>query len=198
VKKLLEGVWSWSVWKAGAFKGVAFNGTYLELGDERVVIDPPPLTSWDLDHMRALGAPTRVVVTNVNHLRASDEVCATFDATLHVPAADAEALAHPEAETYADGDVLFGLRVLTLAHQKSPGESVLYSSERKLLLVGDALIGTPRGSLCMLPDAKFSDVGAARRELGRLRELELEALIMGDGDSILSGGSAAIEAFLAG
>ena len=93
MKQLIDGAWVWSVWKQGAFEGVAFNGYYLELGDERVVVDPPPLNDWDVEHLSALGAPTQVVVTNTHHLRAATAVCERFGAKLHVPAADAESIA---------------------------------------------------------------------------------------------------------
>lgn len=198
MKELLEGVWTWSSWKAGSFRGVAFNGYSLVLGDERVVVDPPPLNDWDVEHLMALGAPTQVVVTNAHHLRAAVAVCDRFGAALHVPAADAEAIACEGASEFGDGDELFGLRVIGLVDQKTAGESALYWPGRKLLIVGDALIGTPAGSLTMLPAKKFADVGAARAGLARLAELDVEVLLPGDGEPILSRASEALRLFLEG
>lgn len=198
MKKLLDGVWTWSVWKPGAFRDVSFNGYLLAVGEERVVVDPPPLTTWDLEHLVALGGATRVVVTNANHLRAAAPLCEQFGASLHVPAADADRITCDGATSYVDGDDLFGLRVVGLQDQKTPGESGLYWADRKLLVVGDALIGVPARSVCMLPPAKYADVDAARRGLSRLTELDVGVLLTGDGAPILEDASAAIAAFLGG
>lgn len=195
MQQLLENVWAWRVWKAGAFRGVSFNGTFLVAGEERIVVDPPPLNDWEHEHLADLGAPTHVVVTNANHLRAAPALRDRYGAKLLVPAADGDRIQVDADGTFADGDAIGPLTVVGLADQKTPGESGLHWGERKLLVLGDALIGTPRGGLSLLPAAKYADVVRAREGLRRLTELEVDALVLGDGDPILSGGGTALRAF---
>lgn len=196
MQELRPGVFHYRVWRPGSFKGVSFNGTYLirESG-ERVLIDPPPLNAWELEHLEALGQPTTILITNANHLRAGAELRQSTGAKLLVPAADAERIAAEVDGTFAAGDRIAGLEVIGLADQKTPGESALYDAEQKLLILGDALIGTPAGALSLLPDAKFQDPARAREGLKVLLEREVETLILGDGESLLRGVREALLSF---
>ncbi|MBV9149119.1 MAG: cupin domain-containing protein [Candidatus Eremiobacteraeota bacterium] len=56
-----------------------------------------------------------------------------------------------------------------------------------MILVGDAVIGSPRGSLSLLPDQKYGDVRKAALGLRRLLAFQPEILLVGDGASIFSG-----------
>jgi len=188
MQELLPGVFHYRVWRPGSFRGVSFNGTYLvrEAG-ERVLIDPPPLNAWELEHLDALGAPSLILITNANHVRAAAELRERTGAKLLVPEADAGRIEVEVDGTFAPGEVVAGLEVIGLSDQKTPGESALYDAERKLMILGDALIGTPGGALSLLPDAKFQDPAAARVGLRVLLEREVEALVLGDGESLLRG-----------
>ncbi len=80
-----------------------------------------------------------------------------------------------------------------LRHMKSPGESALLLKQDKgYLILGDALIGKPPGELRLLPAEKFADVNKAKESLTRLLDYEYEAILTGDGASILSGGKDAV------
>jgi hypothetical protein len=46
----------------------------------------------------------------------------------------------------------------------------------------------------MLPADKFADVAAARLGVAHLAELEVEVILVGDGDDLLVGGSDALRA----
>jgi uncharacterized cupin superfamily protein len=195
VQQQLDGVWTWRVWRPGSFRGVSFNGTYLEAGDERLVIDPPPLNTWELEHLEQLGGPTTVVITNANHLRAGPELRSRFGARLLVPAADRDRVETDVDGTFEHGDRIGPLTVVALDDQKTPGESALHWPERRLLILGDALIGAPRHGLSLLPESKFADPARAREGLRRLLDLDVDAVLVGDGESILAGGAAALRAF---
>ena len=69
--------------------------------------------------------------------------------------------------------------------------------QRRLLILGDALIGKPPGSLSLLPDGKFEDSALARQGVSRLTELDVDVVLVGDGASILKGGGKAIRRFVA-
>lgn len=202
MQELRAGVYSWRVWRPGSFKGVSFNGTYLVQGEERVVVDPPPLNAWELEHMDALGAPTLILITNANHFRAAPQLKARHPAArLLVPAADRDAIFASEPEAgcvdgvFHPGEVLAGLEVIGLEHQKSPGESALFDPVRELAILGDAMIGTPAGSLSLLPAAKYADLEAAREGLRVLGQRPIDALILGDGEPVLRGARGALQAF---
>ena len=86
-----------------------------------------------------------------------------------------------------------------LRNMKSPGESaLLLKQDRSYLILGDALIGKPAGELRLLPAEKFADVNKAKESLKRLLDYEYEAVLAGDGTSILSGGKDAIRRALTG
>lgn len=199
MQELRPGVFHYRVWRPGSFKGVSFNGTYLVGEQERVLIDPPPLNAWEREHLEALGAPTLILVTNANHVRAAAELRQETGAKLLVPEADAERIAVEVDGTFSPGETVAGLEVIGLADHKTPGESAFYDPERKLLILGDALIGTPGGGgvggLSLLPDAKFADPAKAREGLRVLLEREVETLVLGDGESLLKGAREALLSF---
>src|SRR3989454_12001381 len=60
------------------------------------------------------------------------------------------------------------------------------------LIVGDALIGRPAGQLNLLPAEKFADVNKAKASLTRLLKYNFDAILVGDGTSILAGAKEAV------
>ena len=101
--------------------------------------------------------------------------------------------------TFKDGELLpGGIWVIHLKDQKSPGESALFIQQGKgILIVGDALIGKPAGSLRMLPAEKYADAAKAKEGLRRLLKYHFDAILVGDGTSILTGAKQAVEQTLA-
>jgi hypothetical protein len=63
------------------------------------------------------------------------------------------------------------------------------------VIVGDAVIGKPSGALGMLPDDKFADAVRARAGLRVLLDAkyDYDAVLVGDGVSLPTGGRAALE-----
>jgi glyoxylase-like metal-dependent hydrolase (beta-lactamase superfamily II) len=98
-------------------------------------------------------------------------------------------------KTFKDGELLpGGIWVVHLRDQKSPGESALFLQQGKgILIVGDALIGKPAGSLSLLPPEKYADAGKAKEGLRRLLKYNFDAILVGDGTSILTGAKQAVE-----
>jgi glyoxylase-like metal-dependent hydrolase (beta-lactamase superfamily II) len=98
-------------------------------------------------------------------------------------------------QTYKDGELLpGGIWAIHLSDQKSPGESALFLQRGKgILIVGDALIGKPAGSLTMLSHEKYADQAKAREGLKRLLKYAFDAILVGDGTSILTGAKPAVE-----
>jgi len=121
-----------------------------------------------------------------------------FRCQLQVPEADAPQMDLKPTKTFKDGELLTGgIWVIQLKDQKSPGESALFIQQGKgVLIVGDALIGKPAGSVSLLPAEKYADVGKAREGLGRLLKYHFDSLLVGDGTSILTGAKQAVERLL--
>jgi len=65
-----------------------------------------------------------------------------------------------------------------------------------VLIVGDALIGKPAGSVSLLPAEKYADLAKAKEGLRRLLKYEFDSLLVGDGASILTGGKSVVERLL--
>lgn len=194
MRELLDGIRVWSVWNED--RQLDFNGYLVELGGQRVAIDPVSPGPEDEQALAAAGLDL-VIVTNRDHRRAAPALRERAGARLLAPELDAPLLDVPVDGTFRDGELLGGaLRVVHLPDQKSPGESALYWAERRVLFLGDALWGKPPGGLTMLPPAKYADPARARASLRRLLELEVDAVLVGDGTPILTGGGAALRAFL--
>ena len=60
---------------------------------------------------------------------------------------------------------------------KSPGEVALHWADKRLLIVGDACVGTPPGGLSLLPPAVIDAPDELRRSLRRIAgELDFDTL----------------------
>lgn len=195
-REILEGVWMWSTFSED--KGFYFNGFAFQTSDGVVVVDPPSATPPVFDALAAIGKPVLVIVTNRDHERQSDAFRRRLGVPVAAPALDASLLKRTPEQTFADNDSLpGGFRVVHLPNQKSPGESALHLRGRRMLVVGDALIGNPPGELNMLPDGKYAVPRSAREVLAVLAQFPtgLETILTGDGEPILSNAQEVLERF---
>jgi hypothetical protein len=190
---VLDGVARWSVWNEP--RKLWFNGHLLRVGDAVVAIDPVPMSEAVAAAISAWGPPVLCVVTNRDHERATDLVRQRWGARVLVPWADAQTMTLVGDDVIGDGDELAGaLRVVAVKAAKSPGELAIHWPARRLLVIGDAALGRPSGALSMLPAEKLPDLAAARAGAASLGALEVDVVLVGDGDDLLSGGSAALRA----
>jgi glyoxylase-like metal-dependent hydrolase (beta-lactamase superfamily II) len=194
---LFPGIWHWS-WFSEE-KQLDFNGLLLNLGNHRILVDPPPLSPEDQAELARGGGVDCILITNRDHEREAAALKQAFRCPVWVPEADAAQMMLKPDCTYTDGAVLpGGMRAIQLEGQKSPGESALWLEQGEgILIVGDAFIGKPPGSVSLLPPEKYADVSKAREGLKRLLRYRFDALLVGDGVSILSGAKAVVERFLA-
>lgn len=193
MKLLLPDIWQWS-WFSQE-KQIDFNGLFLTVGEHRVLVDPPPMTAEDKLQIRKGGRVDYILLTNRDHERDAAVYQAEFGCQVMVPEADASQMTIKADKTYKDGELLpGGIWAIHLTDQKSPGESVLFLQRWKgILIVGDALIGKPPGSLTMLPSEKYADAAKAREGLRRLLKYHFDAILVGDGAVILTGAKPAVE-----
>jgi hypothetical protein len=196
MKQILPGIWQWSCFSDE--KQLDFNGLFLTVGEHRILVDPPPMTPADVLHIKRGGRVDYILITNRDHLREAAAYKADFACQLWLPEIDASQMDVKADKMYKDGELLSGgIWAVHLHDQKSPGECALFIQQGKgIMIVGDALIGKPPGSVSMLPSEKYPDTTKARDGLRRLLKYNFDALLVGDGASILSGAKPVVETAL--
>jgi len=196
--EILKDVYIWSVFSEE--KKLNFNGYFIPTQHPlfgNVVIDPPPVSGLDLAQMESLGSVQQIIITNRNHIRWSRELQEKFDAEIRMNSADVQSEDLISDHNFSDGDMIAGfLETVVIPDNKSPGETALYWKDRKILFVGDALIGKPPGEVSLLPAGIYAEAEKARAGIKVLNNLEFDALLLGDGDPIPTGGKEAVERFL--
>ena len=197
MNEIVKDIYIWSVFSEE--KKLNFNGYFIPTQHPlfgNVVIDPPLVSDLDLAQMETLGSVQQILITNRNHIRWSRELRKKFNAEIRMNSADAQSEDMISDHNFGDGDMLAGfLKAVVIPDNKSSGETALYWEEKKILFLGDALIGKPPGDVSLLSPEKYADIEKARAGIQVLDDLNFDSLLMGDGDPILTGGKKAIERF---
>jgi len=166
--------------------GYNFNGYLVRLGEGNLCIDPVQPSDACLADIARIGC-AKILLTNRNHSRATNAVRARTGARSFIHPDDAAHARNQGAEI--DGDLKVGEKIgpltIVAVPGKSPGEVALHWPERKLLIVGDAVIGNPPGRCGLLREKVMDDPARLRRSVRKLLDLEFETLLFGDGASIL-------------
>ena len=145
------------------------------------------------------GAVDHVILTHLHgdHVGSMTEVMdAAASATAHAGEADLLSIASPRAiESVADGDEVFGLRIVaTPGH--TAGHICVYDEEAALLVAGDALTGTGGGVGGAVPN--FSDdMVAADASVRKLAALRIDTVLFGHGEPVIGGAGAQLAALAA-
>lgn len=182
---IFDDLYSWSVFSDT--RQMDFNGHLWVRPEGNVLIDPPPMIPSDLVQLYQLGNTDYIIITNRDHEREAFFFQKEMGAKVLVHEADAGQLTQPADQTLTDGEMIVpGLSVISLHHGKSPGEIALYFSEKKAILFGDHVIGRPMGALNLLESAKLQDANLAREEVQKILQLSFDAVLVGDGHSILT------------
>ncbi|MCA9482231.1 MAG: hypothetical protein KC553_00685 [Nitrospina sp.] len=201
LEEVVPGIRRWSQFDEE--RQIDFNGHWIACEGESVLIDPVGLDEAGLAELKQRisensGTPLQaILLTNQHHERDSAHLKKIFSVPVWVHENDASGLEAPPDRTFKDGDRLnCGLEVIRLADQKTPGESAFFLPTQKILIVGDALIGRVAGKVNLLPPDKYPNIDKARSGLVRLKELDFDTLLVGDGHSILQGAKAVVTGFL--
>ena len=178
--------------------GYDFNGHLICHSEGNLCIDPVEPGEKGLDEIARLGV-TRILLTNRNHSRASNRVRERTGARTSIHPDDA-AHARDQGTTLDDGlaagQTMGPLKVVGAAG-KSPGEVAFHWPERRLLIVGDAVIGNPPGRCGLLREHVMDDPQRLRQSVRRLLDLDFDTLLVGDGEPILEGAKARVEELVA-
>jgi glyoxylase-like metal-dependent hydrolase (beta-lactamase superfamily II) len=176
--------WSWF----STPHGYNFNGLLISHPQGNICIDPVEASAADLEEI-VRAHPTRVLLTNRNHVRAANQLRERTGARVAIHPADAPYARGQSA--VIDDELRVGERVGPLTvfavPGKSPGEIALHWPERKILIVGDAVIGNPPGRCSLLREAVLDDPPRLRESVRKLLAIDFDTLLFGDGVSIMSG-----------
>ena len=149
MREILPDIFTWS--RFSEPHGYDFNGYLIRHAHGNLCIDPVLPDDADLDAIARAGV-AKILLTNRNHSRASNTIRERTSAPVFIHPDDA---AHARAQgAQIDGELRVGERVgpldVVAAAGKSPGEVVLHWADRRLLVVGDAVIGNPPGACSLL------------------------------------------------
>jgi uncharacterized cupin superfamily protein len=176
----VPGAWMWSAWQPE--RGMNFNSYLFERGDGCVAVDPLPLDDASLQHIERLGGVQTIVITNPDHVRAS----ATFQ----------ERFGARVVDKFEEGQEVFAGAYAVMIPFGKTNEVALHLPAAKAAVVGDALIGSPAGAVSLLPDEKLQDPQRFIFALRRLWALQLQTLLLCDGQPVFSGADSAIGTLL--
>ena len=192
MQEILKDIFTWS-WFSEPH-GYNFNGYLVRHAEAHVCIDPVQPGDEVLDRIQQIGA-AMIVLTNRNHSRAANLVRARTGAMTLIHPEDAE---HARGQgTLIDGQLRVGEKVgpltIVAAAGKSPGEVALHWPERRLLFVGDAVVGNPPQKCGLLREKVMDDPARLRGSVRRLLDLDFDALLFGDGTPILESAKPRLE-----
>jgi glyoxylase-like metal-dependent hydrolase (beta-lactamase superfamily II) len=168
--------------------GYNFNGLLIAHPEGSICIDPVQASADDVEEI-VRARPARVLLTNRNHVRAANLIRERTGARVAIHPADA-AYARSQGASI-DDELRVGERVgplvVVAVSGKSPGEVALHWPDRKILIVGDAVIGNPPGRCSLLREQVMDDPPRLRESVRNLLAIDFDTLLVGDGVSILSG-----------
>jgi glyoxylase-like metal-dependent hydrolase (beta-lactamase superfamily II) len=184
MREILSGIFTWP-WFSEPH-GYNFNGHFVRHPGGNLCIDPVEPNQENLEELGQFGV-SRILLTNRNHSRAANKVRARTGARTAIHPADAPHARKEGAELddqLSLGDQV-GPFVVVPVPGKSPGEVAFHWPDRKILIVGDAVVGDPPGGCKLLPEKVIDDLPRLRESVRALLALAFDTLLVGDGEPIL-------------
>ena len=198
MEEVLPGIYCWSVFSQE--KGYDFNGYLVISEQERVLIDPPPMRAEDLTWVAQQGPIACIILTNRDHVRDAGSLRDSLSTRVLIHEQDATLIEMKVDGVFGDGDRLAGgLVAVHVPDHKSPGETALHlAGHGGVMILGDALIGRPPGQLNLMSPDKYADPARAKEGIRALLKYDYDAVLVGDGASILKEGRMPVERFVQG
>jgi glyoxylase-like metal-dependent hydrolase (beta-lactamase superfamily II) len=134
----------------------------------------------------ALPRPQAIWLTSSDHERDSRLFQTHFHIPLMVAQPETGLMSAKADRNLEPGEPLpGGWQVIRLSDQKTPAECAFYQPERRLLLVGDALLSQADGRLRRPYDEPaYADEQKAQQGLRVLRDLSVTGVLVGHGDPV--------------
>jgi glyoxylase-like metal-dependent hydrolase (beta-lactamase superfamily II) len=184
MREIVDGIFTWA-WFSEPH-GYNFNGYFVHYPAGNLCIDPVEPSEEVLQRLAREGV-SRILLTNRNHVRRANLVRERTRAPVAIHPADA-AYARGQGAVI-DAELHAGERIGPFAvigvPGKSPGEVAFHCPRRRILIVGDAMIGNPPGKLSLLREKVMDDPPRLRGSVEALAGLEVDVLLPGDGEPIL-------------
>ena len=158
-----------------------------------VLIDPLPMSEHDHSHLQRLGGVNFIVITNSDHCRDAEHIANSTGALIYGPAAEEDTFPIScERWLHDNEEIVPGLIAYQLNGSKTPGELALLL-EHATLITGDLIRCHIGGELCLLPEAKLTDLPKAIQSVKRIADLPgIIAVLPGDGWPLFNHGSEAL------
>ena len=205
MREVLPGVYRWELphpeWTPeDAEEGQGWNqvvASYLvETADGPVLVDPlVGGEGWDALDARLSHASPNVLITIFWHTRSAKAIAERYPGTVvwvHEPAAPLVAERGVEPRPFTPGTALPGGFEAVDAGRAHEVAYIL--RDRRALVVGDVLLGTPEGGARLFPASWLrGDYAAVRDGLrASLLQLPIDHLLLTHGDAVLERGGAAL------
>lgn len=186
MQEILSDIFSWP-WFSEPH-GYNFNGHLIRHAEGNLCVDPVEPDEQVAKEIAGLGV-ARILLTNRNHSRAANRVRKLTGARTAINPDDTS---HARSQgTKLDDELCSGAKIGPLdvigVPGKSPGEVALHWPDRRLLLVGDVVIGNPPGHCGLLHEGVMDNPSRLRESVRKLLELDFDTLLVGDGEAILQG-----------
>jgi glyoxylase-like metal-dependent hydrolase (beta-lactamase superfamily II) len=196
MREIVDGIVTWA-WHSEPH-GYDFNGWFVRHPGGNLCIDPVEPAAEALD-LLARERVARILLTNRNHVRAANLIRERTGARVAIHPADA---AHARAQgALVDDELHAGERIgpfeVVGVPGKSPGEVTFHCVQRRLLVVGDAVVGNPPGALSLLREKVMDDPALLRDSVRALSVLDVDTVLTGDGVPILQDAGARLRELVA-
>jgi hypothetical protein len=208
VQELAPGLWRWTArhaeWHPGEW-GAQVASFAVDAGEATLLFDPllPEDDAATLERLDALvgDRPAAIVVTIPYHTRSAEPLSERYDAPIHGHRAVGKRLRHASRLRPLD-ELPGGARAYAIGKPRR-FETPVHLPSHRALVFGDAIVTTPDDDLRIWHTDRVDDDRARWYRdrfvptLTKLRELDLERILVTHGEPVLHDGRAALEEALA-
>lgn len=193
LREIVPNLWHWSAWHERwkvDLSSCAWKGS-----DALVLVDPVRLDDAHLAMLERIATPAAILLTNQNHERDADWFRRRYRIRVHVHRDAVPGIEIVPDEFFEDGAILPGGLRAVHAPGASPSETAFWSaSSGGVLMIGDAVIRTPRMDLGFLPEEHCRDAARNRESVRKLLALGFDTASFGHGQPIHPGAKARLQA----
>lgn len=171
-------------------RNLDFNSVLWVRESGNILIDPLPLSTHDLNHLKALGGASLIVISNSDHCRDAENIAAQTGAKIVGPVGEKDNFPINCERWISDNEeIVPGLMAYQVEGSKTAGE-LAFLLDDNTLITGDLIRCHIAGELCLLPDTKLTNQDLALKSVVRLANLStIDTILTGDGWPIFNHGS---------